>query len=109
MSARDLVRASGYPAVRSEVTVERLLACLRTHPDWVEAWFGWSADQRWSPAWYLLESDAGAFELGFYEGPGSQPPQILTDKAEAAAEFAFRTLGRLADSLPPGALPRSVR
>ncbi len=97
MSAVDLVRASGYPAVRSEVTVERLATCLRDHPDWVEQWFEWSADNRGSPAWYLLVSGSGEFQLGFYEGPDSQPPVTLTDKVHAAAEFVHRYLEQVAE------------
>ena len=102
LSPNDLVRASGFPGVRSEVTAGLLATCLRAHPDWIEAWFRWSEDQRWSPAFYLVEVGDGAAELGYYEGPGSQPPEMFTYLADAAAQFAIRTLGPIADRLPQG-------
>ncbi len=97
VSAADLVQRSGYRTARPEVTVERLARCLRGHPDWVEEWFSWSADNRGSPAWYLLETKAGDFRLGFYEGPGSQPPVTITDKVQAAAEFVHHYFEDVAD------------
>lgn len=87
--------------MRSEVTTELLASCLRRHPDWIEAWFRWSDDQRWSPAFYLIEVGDGAAELGYYDGSEGQPRRSFSDQAEAAAEFAIRTLGPVADQLPP--------
>ena len=101
LSPNELVRASGLAAVRSEVTTELLATCLRGHPDWTEAWFRWSDDQRWSPAFYLVEVGNDAAELGYYDGSGRQPRGSFPDRAEAAAEFAIRTLGPVADQLPP--------
>jgi hypothetical protein len=78
------------------VTVDRLIACFREHPDWVERWFALSADNRSSPAWYVIEPKPEQFELGFYDGPGSRRQMTFTDKTEAASEFAFRCLEQVA-------------
>ena len=102
VSAVDLVRRSGYLALRHDVTVARLTTCLREHPGWVDAWFAWSADNRSSPAWYVRESNPGTFELGFYEGPGGVPTETLTDKTRAAAEFVHRYLDQV---IAPNDLP----
>ncbi|MCV0403198.1 MAG: hypothetical protein K5924_05760 [Chloroflexi bacterium] len=88
----DLVRSSGYPAIRSQLTVERLAACLRSHPDWVAQWLDWSAGNRSSPSWYVIEADQGGFHLGFYDGQRSEPPAVITDQAMAVAEFIHRYL-----------------
>jgi hypothetical protein len=97
VSAVELVRRSGYRSARSGVTVERLAACLRDHPDWVDQWFDWSADNRSSPAWYVRESGDGRHELGFYEGPSSAAPVLFADRAEACATFVLRYLEGFAD------------
>jgi hypothetical protein len=97
VSPADLVRRSGYRAARTEVTVERLAETLRAHADWVEEWFRWSADNRGSPAWYLVETQSGEFELGFYEGLSSQLPVTIADKVQATAEFVHRYVEHVAD------------
>jgi hypothetical protein len=95
-SVADLVRESGYVTARAAVTVERLGACLAEHPDWVEAWFQWSADNRSTPAWYVTELPSGGFELGYHDGPDSPPPVVLADRVPAAAAFVRRHLDHVA-------------
>ena len=92
LTVGDLVRSSGYPAIRSQLTIERLAACLRSHPDWVARWLDLSADNRSSPAWYVIEADQGEFHLGFYDGQRSEPPAVITDRVSAVAEFIHRYL-----------------
>ena len=92
VSAVELVRRSGYRSMRSDVTVGRVADCLRDHPDWVDRWFEWSADNRSSPAWYVLESGDGRFELGFFDGRATESTSFFTDRVEACATFVLRYL-----------------
>ncbi len=87
LSSVELVSRSGYPDLRSEVTVARLADCLAGHPDWVSAWFDYSEDRRSSPGWYIEGRDAAEFSVGYYEGPSSRPPTTFDDKVQACAEF----------------------
>jgi hypothetical protein len=97
VSAVDLVRRSGYMAVRSEITVERLATCLRAHPDWVDGWFGWSEDSRAFPDWYAKESEPGRYQVGYIDRPPRQPPMTFTDRVQACAEYVYREIESMAD------------
>ncbi len=96
VTAVHLVKSSGYPAIRSQVTVERLAACLAEHPEWVDQWLDWSADNRSSPAWYVIEADQGEFHVGFYDGQRSEPPTVIADRLAAVTEFIHRYLEHVA-------------
>ncbi len=99
VSALELVRRSGYPAARCEVTTERLAACLGGHPGWVDAWFGWSQDNRSTPAWYVRATTAGQYEVGSVGRDGSVATQLfMGDKVAACAEYICRAVAQIADS-----------
>jgi hypothetical protein len=98
VSPIELLRRSGYKAVRSEVTIERLSACLREHPSWVDPWFRWSEDNRSTPAWYVREVRPGEYELGSVDRHGSVTPRlVLDDKVAACAEYIHRRVAQIAD------------
>lgn len=91
VSARNLVRRSGYLGARREVTVERLTERLATDADLVDAWLTWSEDNRSTPAWYIESLGAGAFEVGYYDH-GRTSQVVFDDRIRACAEYVRRYL-----------------
>ncbi len=85
-SAVELVRRSGYKRERAPAMVDRIRACLAKHPDWVEAWFGWSSDTRSSPAWFVRTCGANEFEVGHYDN-GYAKQRRFDDRTQACAEY----------------------
>ena len=72
------------PTPRS-ISAEAIEAHLRLHPDLVDEWIQYSADQRGSPAWYLRPRDRGdAYEVGM---PGRGPVYEFGDRFSATAFF----------------------
>ena len=67
----------------STTSVGTTARCLRQHPDWVEAWFGLSGDQRVSEGWYLARDDSSCV-LGRIPGG---PKTYFDDCSVACAEF----------------------
>ena len=81
----------------STSTADRARRCLAVHPDWVDAWFVWSDDQRSSPAWWLAETSATTYEVG-YLGPGfegQEPHLVFEDRLQACAEFMVRAIASI--------------
>lgn len=97
VSAIDLVIRSGYPAVASQVTADRARRCLAVHPDWVDAWFVWSDDQRSSPAWWLAETSATTYEVGYHDPnlEPREPPLVFKERVHACAEFMVRAMASI--------------
>ena len=87
VSATELVRRSGYAALRSRVSATRLAACLGAHPEWVDAWFSWSEDNRSTPSWFIAEVPPGRFEVAFYDGSQTRQAEDYGDRTLAAAAF----------------------
>jgi hypothetical protein len=101
-SSRDespvsLVNRSGYLAVRGEITIARLLACLATQPDWVDAWFAYSEDQRCTPCWFLGETASG-YEVALIGGAEPHESTMFDDLLEACATYVHRELESLANN-----------
>jgi hypothetical protein len=94
LSPRQLVARSGYRSVAAQVTVDRIAEFLAPRPDLVDAWFQWSEDQRWSPAWWISEHASGEFRVGYYDpNAAHQPdPLVFDNKERACAEFALRVI-----------------
>lgn len=101
ISASDLVRRSGYLAVRSHIDVPELMSCLADHPDWVRAWFRWSEDQRTVPSWGLTSRGSNAYYLTYYdpEQAAQLDPVVFDDKVRATAEYVHRMVELFADRL----------
>ena len=99
VSSVDLVERSGYIARQADVTVPRLAACLEVHPDWVSAWFGWSADNRSSPAWWVGGIGGDRYQVGYSDirGQAETPPIEVLGKAQACAEYVKRELEQIAE------------
>jgi hypothetical protein len=97
LSPRNLVARSGYPAVATQVTVDRVSEFLATRPDLVDAWFQWSDDQRWSPAWWISEQAPGQYQVAYYDPEAADPPEphLLHDRVRACAEFALRVIASI--------------
>ena len=85
----DLLRATRYEPGRSTLTAAEVAECLRTEPNLVEEWLGYSQDQRGSPAWFVAERAPGRFEVGRLPS-GDQ--LWFTDRIEAVAAFVVRAL-----------------
>lgn len=95
-SAHALIAASGYPAQRGEISVDRLERYLAGEPDLVKAWLEWSDDNRGWPAWYIEPDGHGRYEVGYYDG-GRSSVQAFDDKVRACAEYVHHELEQLAD------------
>ena len=97
VSPIDLIVRSGYPALMSPLRVDRVRRCLGDHPDWVDSWFVWSANQRSSPAWWLAEKSATTYEVGYYDSKleRQEPPLVFDDRVEACAEFMMRAISSI--------------
>jgi hypothetical protein len=93
----DLVRESGYLSALSAVTVELLADCLANHPDWCDAWFGWSDDKRSSPSWWLDGTGPSEYRLGYYDPSLERQaePILFNDRVRACAEFVSLELESL--------------
>jgi hypothetical protein len=62
---------------------------VRSHPELVEAWVGYSEDQRTGSGPYVLRGDEGPREVGFYEH-GYRDVRHHRDDAEAVGDFIYR-------------------
>jgi hypothetical protein len=90
----ELLRESGYLSARAAVTLELLADCLANHPDWCDAWFGWSDDKRSSPSWWLDGTGPSEYRVGYYDPSLERQaePMLFNDRARACAEFVSREL-----------------
>jgi hypothetical protein len=97
VSPVELVRRSGYRGQEGQVTVDVIADCLAKHNDWVEAWFVWSDDQRFSPAWWLNARSPSGYEVGYYDPKLARQakPSFFEDKVSACAEFVIRVIAQL--------------
>ena len=95
-TAVELLRRSGYVAVRSEVTVERLAASLAAHPDWVEAWFAWSAENRARMHWFIRDCGPEKWEIAWFDGDANRRSMSFADRTRACAEYVLRELESIA-------------
>ena len=103
MSIVGLLRATGYLDTSETIAESSIETYLRAHPELVDAWVGYSEDQRGTPAWYLLESgDAYWHNEGWVVGflPESGTPcleQKFTNGYEACAHFIKRYIELLSE------------
>ena len=89
-SAAEVVRRSGYGLARDHVTVDRLAACLADHPEWVDAWFLWSDENRGIPAWYVRRAGSSGFRVGRKDHGGQSEPLRFDNRTLACAEYVRR-------------------
>ncbi len=93
----ELVRASGWPEhpeLATEAAIERI---LRTTPDLIRAWLGYSEDQRCSRGWYLVapsgdNPDRDGWAVGYLGDSAREPPERFPDGYSACACFIRRVM-----------------
>lgn len=84
--------ARGYLA-RPEVFLTQIETWIRLHPELVDAWIGFSEDQRASPAPYFSRDEDGAdsFVVGRYDSESGRVDETrYTDGPKACADFIYR-------------------
>ena len=89
-SAAEVVRRSGYGPARDRVTIDRIEACLVDHPEWVDAWFHWSDENRGIPAWFVRRSESSGFRVGRKDHGGESESLWFDDRTAACAEYVRR-------------------
>ena len=92
MSMPQLLRASGYPGVEAQLTVEAIANALRQQPESVEDWLRLSEDNRGTPWWYFIKSGAG-YEVAFLDKKAKATKrETYTDPSLACANFIQKHL-----------------
>lgn len=91
---RDLVRSSGYAALRGQFAPRELAAYLRARPEVIAQWVAYSEDKRTSDGWYLRPP----YSIGRIS---PEPPPMHevkhVDLAAACAAFIIAELGEVLD------------
>lgn len=72
-SAVECMKATGYPECKGCISLEEIEGYLLGHIELVRQWVDFSADNRSSPSWYLLDPESnpaisGKWHLGYYPG-----------------------------------------
>jgi hypothetical protein len=92
-----LLAESGFLEQRAKVRKDEIIEFLRTHPDFIESWEGYSQDKRSSSGWYLLHEDK-IWTVGYFSVGGKKKEQRYTSGFEACAVFILYELDQLAES-----------
>lgn len=100
-SAVDLLRSSGYLALRAAITTEDLARYLVKHDDCVTAWLQWSEDTRATPSWYITERAADETIVGYFDKTHTSKVLKFNDRIQAYATYVHRSLESIADVAPP--------
>ncbi len=87
-SVNDLAREIGHRRFSEFVNLPAAEKFFVERPDLVGEWLGWSADKRYSPAWYFIQEGV-EFVVGHYPGGESYR---FSDRAKACARFAVLEL-----------------
>jgi hypothetical protein len=67
---------------------------LRSNPDLIEEWRNYSADKRYSPAWYFDEKPNGSWAVGYHHQDQSKRVEsVYADPAIACANFILKEMG----------------
>lgn len=91
---RDLTALESGARQHAEMPIDskQLERELRRHPETVDGWLRWSADKRWSPAWYFSAGD-GHWVVGYFSLKESEcPSTVFNDRFEACAAFIIHEL-----------------
>jgi len=68
---------------KDEVTPEKILSYLSDNTHLIATWLEWSADKRWTPAWYFTDHGDG-WVVGYYP---NGPEFAFEDSVHACAHF----------------------
>ncbi|HSM51306.1 MAG TPA: hypothetical protein VLA75_07900 [Thermoanaerobaculia bacterium] len=102
-SLADLLAATRYRELRSDLSVERLALEIELHSRLVDEWERYSEDKRTSGGWWLLRKGT-MWEVGrFVEGdPANVEAETFGSAWIATATFILRELDFWADVAPEG-------
>lgn len=75
------------------VTESAIQSCIAQHPDFCDAWIGYSQDRRTDSGWVIDEQN-DVFTLFYY--PNGSTKLKFDDRSAASATFAIRELASLA-------------
>jgi hypothetical protein len=93
----ELVRRSGVRGRLEDLSLDQVVRCLDRHPDWVDAWIGWSEDLRGSPTWYIRADEAdGGFEVGYLDRARLSNQQRFSDRTRACAAYILHEIELIA-------------
>lgn len=85
---------TGHKRFRDEFTESVLAAELRANPDLIDSWCAYSADKRYSPAWYFDKKSDGVWAVGYYHDDHSRRIEnVYADAAIACANFILKEMG----------------
>jgi len=90
-SINDWVKDSGWAAFKGTVSTEDIKEFLKTMPQLINSWLGYSQDKR-CDGWYLKESEQrGYFTVGHYSQKlGMTKESKYSDPIEACAVFILK-------------------
>jgi hypothetical protein len=89
----QLMEEARYFENPSAVTESAIQSCLDKHPDFCDAWIGYSQDRRTDSGWVIDERN-DVFTVFYY--PNGSTKLKYKDRAAACAAFAIRELASLA-------------
>ncbi len=85
---------TGHRRFRDELTEAVLAAELRVNPGLIGEWRSYSADKRYSPAWYFDQEANGSWVVGYYhQDQSKRVERIYADSAIACANFILKEMG----------------
>ena len=93
-SLLQLIDESGYWDAPDTVTESALANGLAAHPNWCDAWIGYSQDRRTGSGWFIEQHD-DEYLVQYY--PNGSNVLRFTSKHAACAAFAIRELHSLVD------------
>lgn len=86
---------TGHRRFREQFTENVIAEELRRHPELIHDWRLYSADKRYSPAWYFDEQHDGSWVVGYYHAIASKRiARNYSDQAVACANFILREMGK---------------
>ncbi len=89
----QLMEEAGYFDNPSAANESAIQSCLIKHPDFCDAWIGYSQDRRTDSGWVIDERN-GVFTVFYY--PNGSTRLKFNDRSAACAAFAIRELASLA-------------
>ncbi len=92
-SLDDLVDASGYRAIRSELSIATLAQYICTEPRLIEDWLGYCGDKRTSGGWAFGRDDDGEWTVWQPFPKDGAPKERRHSRAETAcADYVLAEL-----------------
>jgi hypothetical protein len=89
-SVYDWVRESGWLSYKNNISVEDIKGYLKSKPQLINDWLGYSSDKRSTLGWYFIENDKEmtSFTVGWFEGRIEEKNETKYPQAiDALAQF----------------------